>query len=631
MEGGDKLSPTECVKKYEDTGHETIVRELTQNALDAAREAGRACVLRFEIRHIPTWQLPGIAEYREHLRPEYMREWHEKRMKKYEQVIGGLRALADEEHTECLLVFDNGAGLDASRMEGLIGRGDSRKVEDDGGSGGTHGVGHETAFAAGDMNYVLYGGVSRKGKRLYEAASGHVVFPTHTNPGKARWGGHGYLSTNVQQITLSGVAIITNKDDIPCLIGEQLKRIRDTGSVVIIPAFNRFPDDGEGSAEVGALICEDIAKHFFVAVEQKRLRVEVEDYAHPEGRKDDRLGSREEVERALERVRDNRRARGNRLIAGARSHEAWLAWREGQQHRLRTNFGEVQARIRYVDAPRSRIAIVRAGMFITDNQGHMPGQLALHHFGDYKPFHAVLLFANDANDPQRSTKADNILRAAESAGHSEIHSRRGDKRMARLLRELRGALQGVLEKGAPAAREYTPEILPIVIQNLGGLVSPRNPLRRKRENTGRQGAEVEAAGGSGRARNRRGRRGQGRKRSGGRRLEVPLSLAPAGPGAVDIEILMRADSKALQNAFLQLETRTGSDATCVSPLRGEPVELDLARCQVNGHAPAGERGHEVRLGALKPGGQMRLRLQLAQADGRPLRAMVYEKGGKAGA
>ena len=61
MEGGDKISPTECVKKYEDTGHETIVRELTQNALDAAREAGRECTMRFEIRKLKTDDLPGIS------------------------------------------------------------------------------------------------------------------------------------------------------------------------------------------------------------------------------------------------------------------------------------------------------------------------------------------------------------------------------------------------------------------------------------------------------------------------------------------------------------------------------------------------------------------------------------------
>ena len=151
-------------------------------------------------------------------------------------------------------------------MEGLIGKGDSGKREDDGASGGTHGVGHETAFAAGDMNYVLYGG-AYGGRRV---ASGHVVFPTHLcKQTEVRWGGHGYLSQDVAQVTLSGVAIIDNEYQIPPLIKTLLGEIKGSGSVVIIPGFNRFPGDtNKERNNVVDLICEDIAKHFFVAVDQ---------------------------------------------------------------------------------------------------------------------------------------------------------------------------------------------------------------------------------------------------------------------------------------------------------------------------------------------------------------------------
>lgn len=277
MDGGDKIAPLECVTKYEDVGHEIVVRELTQNALDAARAAGQdRCELRIEMRTVPTDQIPGIETYREHLSPDYMQAWESKGQRKYTEAIENFRRLARAPETECLVVYDNGIGLDAHTMEGLIGKGDTMKKEDDGGSAGTHGVGHETAFAAGDM------------------ASGHVVFPTHyiqSETRNERYGGHGYLTHDANQISLSGVAVIEDKTQIPPLIQAQLDHVSQfdkgqpgTGSVVTVPAFNRFPEsDGEPNPNCCDQICEDIAKHYFVAIAQGRLRVSVQDYVNNRG------------------------------------------------------------------------------------------------------------------------------------------------------------------------------------------------------------------------------------------------------------------------------------------------------------------------------------------------------------
>ena len=337
IQGGDKISPAECVKKYEDTGHETIIRELTQNSLDAAREAGRECTMRFEIRELETDELLGIGEFRKHLSDEYMQEWLGKGQSKYLEVLDRLKDLASQDYTECLLIFDNGIGLNYRSMEGLIGKGDSGKREDDGASGGTHGVGHETAFAGGDMNYVMYGGVNG-GRKV---ASGHVVFPTHLcKRSEVRWGGHGYLSQDVAQVTLSGVAIIDNEHQIPPLIQKLLKEIPGSGSVVIIPAFNRFPGDrNKDGSNIVDLICEDIAKHFFVAVDQDRLNVFVQDFAANGNGNPIRgqLDDADDVVHALNRVKNNKRARGNRLIAGYRSQESWLTYREGRAVILNTS------------------------------------------------------------------------------------------------------------------------------------------------------------------------------------------------------------------------------------------------------------------------------------------------------
>ncbi len=628
--GGDTVAPTVCVQKYEDTGHETIVRELTQNALDAAREAKRDCDLIFEIRELPTEMLPGIVEYREHLCQEYMQEWFVKSQKKYIEAIKRLRSLSNRKTTECLLVLDNGVGMDARSMEGLIGKGITGKREDDGASGGTHGVGHDTAFAAGDMNYVMYGGVNREGGQLRRVASGHVVFPTHLrkNP-ETRWGGHGYLSSDVTRNTLSGVAIIVNERSIPPLIHEELGNIKDSGSVVIIPAFNRFPgDSNDDGTDIVRLICEDIAKHFFVAVAQDRLNVFVRDHsANGNGTVlEDQLDDADDVVRSLNRVKNNKRARGNRLIAGQRSHESWLTYREGKLITLNTSFGKVKGRIRYHDQQRSRIAILRAGMFITDDESKLPRELARSHFGNCKPFHAVLLFADNLND---STEADNILRLAEDPGHSGIRfdprSVNGSK-ARQLFGEIKTELLKVLES-RPKGKSYTPEFIGVKGRSQRGSTPPRILARAKPDRTSRPGEGEEIDIGSRRGNGTGGSGGRGKKRSVRRQLILPASRpVPAETGQIELDI--GPSSKTVNNVILYLETLTGSDATCESPLRGKEITLDLSRCLRDGEALKNGRGtgREVHLGKLDQGLSTRLSLQLAGDEivNAPLRAVLYE-------
>ncbi len=630
MEGGDKISPTECVKKYEDTGHETIIRELTQNALDAAREAGRECTMRFQIRKLKTDDLPGIAEFRKHLSDEYMHEWLEKGQSKYLEVLDRLKFLASQDETECLLVFDNGVGLDYRSMEGLIGKGDSGKREDDGASGGTHGVGHETAFAAGDMNYVMYGGVNN-GRKV---ASGHVVFPTHLcTKTEVRWGGHGYLSQDVARVTLSGVAIIDNEYQIPPLVRRLLGKIEGAGSVVIVPAFNRFPgDSNDDGTNVVDLICEDIAKHFFVAVDQDRLNVFVQDCSAngSDNALLDRLDDEDDVLRALNRVKHIKQRRGNRLLAGFRSHESWLTYKRGDEHVLNTSFGKAKARIRYFDQQRSRIAILRTGMFITDDESKMPQELARRHFVNCKPFHAVLLFADNLNE---STEADNILRLAEDPGHSGIRfdPRSLNGRKARqLFGEINLELLKVL-KSRPKGKSYEPDFIPVKARSQRGSTPPRIMARLKQDRTNRKGEGEEIESGSRRGEGTGGGGGRGKKRSVRRQLILPASRpVPTDTGRIELDI--GPSTKTVKNAILYLETMTGSDATCESPLRGQEITFDLSRCLRDGEQLQDRRGNgrEIHLGSLDEGLSTRLSLQIAgdQSVNAPLRAVLYEGDGK---
>ena len=643
--GGHFVSPTACVDKYEGTGHEIIIRELTQNALDAAREAEpkRPCKLVFEIRNVLTEKLPGVEVCQEHL--GYMHHWEQESRQNYNDVLRNLRQLYSSTEVTCLFVQDNGVGLDSYRMEKLFGEGDSGKSETDGASGGTHGVGHKTAFAAGDMNYVLYGGVSRDAfGKVHKSASGHVRFPSHKWQDElfTRWSGHAYLARNINfPDNNSGIEIINDEREIPPLLREELDRIEqenDTGSVVIIPAFNFFFNDGNAAD----LICENIAKHFFAAIDQGRLSVHVYDdtATSNDSPKEHTMNCRKDVDEILSRqhiLQNKYKKDATQLVAGRNIAEAWKTWKEALDpslpssaiHSLSTPFGEIRAYIRYTDTGPRRICIVRAGMFITDDDTDMPGSLKRSQFSSRKPFHAVLHFADSLQ--ASDVKADQILRDAENEGHTSILRNKRDgigKDWPALCKEIRIALLEVLEEN-PRNDSFTPDDFSIVVGGVGGWQQPMPVLPRPiipDDNGVEPDPEplpvppippppippppIPP---------------NPKPRKVGRPLEIADTVMPAGPDQVEVEIV--GPDRTLPNALVQLQIRTGSDDTCEQPLRGRSIELDLARSLLDGEPLGKGTGTEIPLGRVEAGSRFRLSLQLAQGQDAelPMRAVMYRR------
>ena len=113
---------------------------------------------------------------------------------------------------------------------------------------------------------------------------------------------------------------------------------------------------------------------------------------------------------------------------------------------------------------------------------------------------------------------------------------------------------------------------------------------------------------------------------------MPASIVPSEstPGRLGVDI--GPSTKTVKDVILYLETRTGSDATCEAPLRGQELMLDLSRCFRDGEPLRNGHGksHEVQLGKLDQGLSTRLTLQLASDENAnaPLRAVLYEGGSK---
>ena len=150
---------------FHDLNPATVVRELLQNSLDAAREAGRTLVIiRFEVEKHDMALVPGLESYRSAFERAVKDQTKLSKGKLPDTATGITRAMKEcLESSECttLFVLDNGIGLDKRRMESLLADGRSDKGET---GTGTVGNGHLTVMPASDLRYVLYGGRTKMEK-----------------------------------------------------------------------------------------------------------------------------------------------------------------------------------------------------------------------------------------------------------------------------------------------------------------------------------------------------------------------------------------------------------------------------------------------------------------------------------
>ena len=170
------------VSGFNDLQPGVVVRELLQNALDAAVDAGvTTAIVRFGVRSVHTAEIPGYDEYRDAFRnavdSQTRRSVSSTLTDNAQQVVDTIRAALDSDTCPVLTVVDNGVGLDATTMDALLSDGTSAKQD---AATGSYGNGHMVAIPASDLRYVLYGGIEQDGARI---GAGHAVLASHTKTG----------------------------------------------------------------------------------------------------------------------------------------------------------------------------------------------------------------------------------------------------------------------------------------------------------------------------------------------------------------------------------------------------------------------------------------------------------------
>ena len=411
-----------------------VVRELIQNSLDAVRKTGRNdTIVRFELGRVNNSEIPAIETYK---------KVYESALKVQGRQSGGelsgvAKKVADDigrslkkEQLDVLCVFDNGCGLDNPNMTQLLNDGSSAKQ---GNESGSFGVGHFTVLPTSNLRYVLYGGVSEQEPAIAAGCCSIASFMDE----EGRKGAAGYLIRGLDLQSIEPYKFAQG-DDIPTFLKEKIDGIKNklgsnTGSVVIIPAFNFFHDDWKRQETKETKLWEAIkqaaAKNFFAAILHGELSVQFH-AEHCEGFLD-----RSNLEKVLEKAKETPK---EGFLRGDLAYEAYKTVSSGDNLKIKVGNDDVNVCFRKISREEgsTEIHLCRNGMWITKKVPEC-GPPA---FEEHENFNAVILLDKSVET------FHNLVRATEPPAHHKIRLQQLDKDDKKKLREFLTRIQETLKK-----------------------------------------------------------------------------------------------------------------------------------------------------------------------------------------
>ncbi|MBC6428527.1 MAG: hypothetical protein GDA55_04765 [Cellvibrionales bacterium] len=533
------------------------VRELIQNSLDAVVESASAasppppaCV-RFLIENHKISTIPGMDSYwRAYVSAKKQHPMN--RQTENAAAPMGQYQGRDEDEVPVLFVMDNGIGLDRKRIGAMLADGVSYKEGE--GSSGSFGNGHLTSFALSNLRYVFYGGVPKQGGDMI--FSGHAILAAHVVDDNTR-GKDGYYVRDFKNGKLGHERFeFGSAKETPPFLRPKLEYIQQKwghGALIAIPAFNHFRKGKKNS--VTEIILREAALNFFVAIDRKKLRIEVVDGENTEILDSGRLRL------YLEKEKDNKRRIAG-FPSGDKVWSSYLTLMQGKSYDLQTTLGRVKMYARQgQDIGGKRIVLCRNGMWIT----HRVPRL-LDKFADRVNFDALLLV-----DAEESGDAHDAIKLAETPLHNKLEIKRitdstEKKKFQTTLDEVCAGISEVIEKQNEEEFEVD-DILPIEV---GDAMQGDKPMRQGRI----QPINTRRAGGD-----RQGGKRKKQKRGGikpGQTIDVNLSSRRLRPGTVSAHFKPQENCEDVE---LRLSLDSGTDVTCAG--LGQDL-LNLIEVRTNG-------------------------------------------------
>ncbi len=568
-----------------DGNPEPVVRELLQNALDAAANANRdQCEVHITIRDVSPDDLPGIDSYRRH----FERAVEERRGKPQgaaeKTIISRIESVLHRDRIRVLMCRDNGIGLSEDRMGRLLTEGNTDK-EDVG--AGAFGVGHLTAFAASNTRYVLYAGRSCNGNEgVRDVSSAHAILASRTKQDGnvvRGLGAHGYWllrpqaapDTSGEQL---GLFDPRYPDFAPPLLDAELSRLSDTGSVICITGFNAFRSEQESPLDAIARVS---AKNFLVAIQRQEMTVRIRD--ETANSSPSYIVDGHGLDALLFKQRSQKRTRSG-WLPGEQAYRCLRTLEAGQKFTLSCG---ARARMRILDSREgtsSHVQVFRNGMWITNRAD----ELTPPNFTGFNPFDAVIMISDG--------EIGALVREAEGPEHRGLDRRRlrdgkSKRRLLHILREIKGELQsrvGTIER----TTDFTPDNFAIFRGSRSqkaeavGPYRPRTDLASKDDDSGgttpgksddANSKVIDPTSGRGK------RRGGGAKPKPGKTVPGRTSVVAARGRAGRLDTLRvhwKPDSHGRRwrgGIGVRVRIPSGSDSTCEMPLGPQWLQVKELR------------------------------------------------------
>ena len=446
---------------FNDVEPARVVRELIQNSLDAAVDAGElTAIVRFRVSSMRRSDVPDLPGYEKSFKSAVKLQKSvnadgrlpDTAKQVVNQIEYGLRKLKRGRHHE-LVVMDNGIGLDDRSMHSILGNGASSKID----GTGSYGVGHLAAMATSDLRYALYAAVNPDGERI---AAGNAVLasmPGRSGEASSR-DSNGYLVKKLLSGANGRFYEFLTGEAIPSGLRTTINEIESEwghGTAVVIPAFNHFRESPKRLWEIVSTV---VARNFNVAVFEGKLVVEVDNRAATKTR-DERVIHRLDTNSLLEVLelkKDEQRAPrtgslfGGLGISGQIAYMTHQALSEGETLSADIKLGVVNVQL-LTPSPngRVRLDLYRNGMRVTNQ---IP-DLAQSDFADREPFYAVLKVTRDSGDLYR------LIRKAEGPMHDKLDLKRLENDEQRQLRESLKEIANRIKEAVPERSQegYAPD------------------------------------------------------------------------------------------------------------------------------------------------------------------------------
>lgn len=419
-----------------------IVRELIQNSLDAAVEAGEyTAIVRFRVDKISRREIPDAKGYQSAFKKAVKHQTKinggklsDAAQQVVAQIEKGLKDLKDGNAT-LLSITDNGIGLDARRMNALLGDGAGAKTSD---AAGSYGNGHLAPMPLSDIRYMLYGGVTQDGERI---VCGRTILASHPERGELK-AAEGYLVDGFRN-GLDGNLYDFIGTPHPHVVSSRLDQIRSEwghGCAVMIPVFNNFKS---GGASLWEIVSKVAAYNFCAAIHRGKLVIEVDNEG---GISTLNRGTLPEIlEQDKERVRVER---SDSFFEGLRpsGQNAYsillaLAGRAGKRIKMSGSTAHLSLMTPSLSG-NTRVDLFRNGMWITDDASGLKRA----DFANHQPFHAVI-----ETEGGKGGRLHRLIRKAEGPMHDSLS-------FSLLSQEERAELKKFLRQIANRIKEQVPEV-----------------------------------------------------------------------------------------------------------------------------------------------------------------------------